>query len=327
MSFAKAQDLLRLARMAATRQTGVSLADIAEEFGVSHRTAQRMTEALEAVFDNVACHDGPDRRRRWRVVDPLMAVPSLRFESVLEALEIAERTAREERRLRHARALEELRDRLLARLPPQAAARSQADAEAVLMAMGQVARPGPRVMIAPELLDAIIEALRGPFRMRIRYGQPDAPVRVIEPHGLLSGHRSYLVARQPDRDERMRNFRLDRIRAFDVLEESFTFQPGFTIRDYAARAFGVWQDPGQFGEVVWRFAPDAAPRAAEFEFHPGQRTERRPDGSLIVRFSASGWLEMAWHLYQWGDRVEVISPPGLRDLVEGYRRADFVALP
>jgi predicted DNA-binding transcriptional regulator YafY len=32
---------------------------------------------------------------------------------------------------------------------------------------------------------------------------------------------------------------------------------------------------------------------------------------------------MCWHLYQWGDTVEVLAPEALRRMVEGYRRADF----
>jgi hypothetical protein len=36
---------------------------------------------------------------------------------------------------------------------------------------------------------------------------------------------------------------------------------------------------------------------------------------------------MAWHLYQWGDVVEVIAPPELRMLVEAHRRRDFPSLP
>jgi predicted DNA-binding transcriptional regulator YafY len=43
--------------------------------------------------------------------------------------------------------------------------------------------------------------------------------------------------------------------------------------------------------------------------------------------NASGWLEMAWHLYQWGDAVEVLAPEALRRMVEGHRRSDFEALP
>lgn len=327
MSFAKAQDLLRLAQMAASRRGGVCLEDICAEFGVSHRTAQRMTEALDATFANVTTADAEDRRRYWRLDAPPSERLQPRQETTIEALEIAIRAAREQARLRHARALEDLRDGLLARLTPRDANRSEADAEAVLAGLGQVMRPGPTVALRPEVTDAVIEALRGPFRLRVTYGSAEAAPRVIEPHGLLLGHRSYLVARQPARSETILNFRMDRILAAEVLDESFAFAQGFNLEDYAAQAFGVYQDTAQYGEVIWRFAPEAAERAAEFRFHPSQTLEPQDDGSLIIRFMAAGWLEMAWHLYQWGDKVEVMKPDGLRALVEGHRRADFGALP
>ena len=52
-----------------------------------------------------------------------------------------------------------------------------------------------------------------------------------------------------------------------------------------------------------------------------------PDGGLRVAFTASGWVEMAWHLYKWGDQVEVIAPAELRDLVRGHQRGDVGVLP
>ncbi|MBC2802390.1 WYL domain-containing protein [Rhizobium ruizarguesonis] len=324
MSFSKAQDLIRLAQIAAARRGGITLEEICAEFAVSHRTAQRMTEALEGTFGNVEAEDGLDRKRRWRLVDPGLARLQLRHETGIEALEIAARTAEAEGRLRHSRALDDLREGMLARVP--ARARVEADAEAVLTAMGQVMRPGPRVSLAPNILDAIIEALRGPFRLRVRYNQDDA-TRILEPHGVLLGHRTYLAARDPAKAEEVRNFRIDLIHEAQTLNESFALQDGFTIGDYAAQAFGVWQDPEQFGEVIWRFAPEAAERAAGFRFHPRQVLEREDDGSLLVRFKASGWLEMTWHLYQWGDKVEVIAPRGLQTLVNGYQRSDLKALP
>jgi predicted DNA-binding transcriptional regulator YafY len=327
MSFAKAQDLLRLAQMAASRRKGVSLEEICSEFGVSHRTAQRMSDALDTTFANVTTSVGEDRRRYWRLDAPPPAPLQPRQETAIEALEIAARSARDQGRLRHARVLEDLRDGLLARLTPRNASRSEADAEAVLAGLGQVMRPGPTVALRAEVTDAVIEALRGPFCLRVTYGSVDAAPRVIEPHGLLLGHRSYLVARQPARSETILNFRMDRIYAAEVLEQSFALAPGFALEQYAAQAFGVYQDPAQYGEVIWRFAPAAAERAAEFRFHPTQVMDQQDDGSLIVRFHAAGWLEMAWHLYQWGDKVEVIAPAGLRALIEGHRRSDFDALP
>lgn len=327
MSFSKAQDLLRLAHIAASRRGGICLADICDEFDISRRTAQRMTDALEATFANVSTKDREDRRRYWRLEDPRLARLQPRQETTVEALKIAIRAAREDNRFRHASALGALREGLVARLLPRDALRAEADAEAVLGALGQVTRPGPRVPLKPEITDAVIEGLRGPFRLKVVYGDPEAPARIIEPHGLLLGPRSYLVARQPTRGDGFLNFRMDRLMTAECLDESFAFATGFSLEDYAARAFGAYQDDKQYGEVVWKFLPHAAARAAEFRFHPTQILEPQADGGLVVRFHAAGWLEMAWFLYQWGDAVEVLAPEGLRRLTENHRRSDFEALP
>lgn len=97
MSFAKAQDLLRLALMASARHGGVSLEEIVAEFAVSHRTAQRMTDALATLF-LTDVQDGPDRKRRWRLADPRLARLPARPEPAIEALELAIRAARAEGR-------------------------------------------------------------------------------------------------------------------------------------------------------------------------------------------------------------------------------------
>ena len=217
-------------------------------------------------------------------------------DTAVKAMEIAGRTAQADDSLRHASALADVRDGLLARLASKDAARTEADAEAVLTAMGSVTRPGPRVNLAPKVLDAVIEALRGPFRLQLRYGEPDAPERVIEPHDLLLGHRSYRVARQPSRGDTILSFRMDRINTAEALDESFAFALGFWLEDYAARAFGMYQNPAQFGEVICRFAPRIAARAGEFRFHPTQVLDLQDDGSPMVKFHAAGRLEMAWHL-------------------------------
>lgn len=228
-------------------------------------------------------------------------------------MEIAQRTAQGEGRQRHARAIAEELEAILASLDPRSMVRAEADAEAVLSSLAHVARPGPKVMIRHGILDEIIESLRGPFRLRLVYRDAGAPERIVEPHGVLLAARTYLVARQPSRSQKLLYFRVDRIHEAACTDESFDLEPGFSIEAFASRAFGAHQTEGQYGEVIWRFLPEAADRAAEFRFHPGQKIEWQDDGSLVVRFHAAGWLEMAWFLYQWGDKVEVVAPDGLRD--------------
>lgn len=326
MSFTKAMDLIRLARMA-TRRTGVTLDEITDEFGVSHRTAQRMAAALEHVFEGVSYEDGLDRRRRWRISSSVLRGVEARQDAAIEALELAEKSAVAEGRVRHARALRDLRDSLLIRLGEPKALRTEADVEAVVSAIGGVARPGPRAQLDSKLVDTLIASLRGPCQLNIRYGGPSAPQRIVEPHGLLFGNRGYLVARDAGGDPTLRKLRLDRIHDASMLDVSFPMDPTFDLERYAARGFGVFSDESQYGEVIWRFAPAAAGRAAQFTFHPDQTLEHQADGSLIVRFYAAGWTEMTWHLYQWGDKVDVIAPVELREMVEGHRRSDFQAMP
>ena len=95
------------------------------------------------------------------------------------------------------------------------------------------------------------------------------------------------------------------------MKKSFARDADFNLQDFANRAFGVFQNEDEYGEVIWRFSPQAAaPRAASSSIP--DRWSNISRRSLIVRFSAAGHLEMCWHLYLWGDQVEVLAPEGLR---------------
>jgi predicted DNA-binding transcriptional regulator YafY len=327
MSFTKAQDLMELAMMAHARHGGVTLEEIRERFQVTHRTAQRMTAALEDTFPNVENPPRSDRRKAWKLSDPVPAVFSPPVDASLEALDFAIREAQDSDRHRHARTLTRLREALLQQVPPQKARAAETDAETILQAVGRVARPGPRGRIKPDVADAVYDALRGPYRLRLSYKSQTGDVRdrVVEPLGVLLGPRSYLVARVPE-DTAFRHFRMDRITSTVVTDEWIALDPNFDINRHAADAFGSFHNPEQIGPVAWKFSPKAAQAASEFVFHPDQTHETCTDGALIVRFTACGWLEMAWFLYQWGNEVEVLVPDGLRTLVHPARR-DFGVLP
>lgn len=124
-----------------------------------------------------------------------------------------------------------------------------------------------------------------------------------------------------------RLYRAEDILSANVSDESFERDLEFDLQGFAKRAFGVFQNDQEHGEVIWRFSSKSADHARTFEFHPDQVLQDQPDGSLIVRFRAAGHLEMCWHLYAWGDNVEVLSPDALRIMVTGFQRSDFPALP
>uniref|UniRef100_UPI0040479D3D helix-turn-helix transcriptional regulator n=1 Tax=Yoonia sp. TaxID=2212373 RepID=UPI0040479D3D len=330
MSFHKAQDLLRLAELAASRHSGVSLPDIAAEFGVNMRTAQRMVRALESTFPSVSIKTDGDRRRWWKLRDTAMLGMRGIYDRELVALEMAIRRADREGAQLEIEALQALRGRLIATLPSSQARRAEVDAEAVLEAQGYACRPGPKVKTSPMVTGAIAEALKAPFSLNIRYqGKQDAePLdRTVEPYGLLLGTRHYLIARDPSKGSAYRRFRLDRITDAKITGQSFVRDKDFDLGAYAAQSFGSFHSNAEFGEVVWRFSPAAAATAREFIFHPDQVMTDHEDGGLIVTFRASGWVEMAWHLSQWGDEVDVVEPREMKEMLIACRGGSVRVLP
>ena len=330
MSLAKARDLMRLAEMAAARHQGVSLAEIAETFDADHRTAQRMARALEDTFPDVEIRTDEDRRRRWKLRDPGLA----RFQGVrddeLAALEMSIRRAEREGASPDVAALAALRDRLLACMPGPHARRAEADAEALLEAQGFAARPGPAVRAEPGVLETIAEALKGPFLLAITYagaGGVASPSAAWRRTACCSACAATLSRATRTATPRCATSASTASAPRACSGRASYASPASTSPPTPPAPSAPTRTRRATARSSGASRPPRRATAREFVFHPGQRFEAQPDGSLVVRFHASGWLEMAWHLYQWGDAVEVLAPDGLRALVENHRRSDFEALP
>lgn len=330
MSYRKAQELLRLAGMCASRHRGVCLQDIVTKFEVNQRTAQRMVQALKEVFPSLEPHTHGGRQYWWKLRDIALISMQGIYDDELVALEMSVRRAVRDDAHSQAEVLQRLRERFVATLPAAVARRAEVDAEAVLEAQGYACRPGPKVKTSPKVTSVIAAALKGPCRLMISYQGKHDPApreRIVEPYGMLLGTRHYLVARDKHKDDQFRQFRMDRIFWAEVTPEWFVKDEGFDLETYAAQAFGSFHMDAEFSRVIWRFDPAAAVTAREFKFHPKQRMVDEEDGRLIVSFDASGLVEMAWHLYKWGDAVEVIEPPALREMVAGWQNNRISVLP
>lgn len=331
MSFEKAEQLMELATMAASHYSGITIDDVMGRFCCAKRTAQRMLHALETRFHDTATSFDDEGRKRWRLPQAAMRDLISLTPEELTALDLAVAHLTQGGQKLEAQQLNSLKEKILALVPRSKAARLETDYEALLEAHGLAARPGPRPRAEPAIMASIAEALKACRFLDILYRgrHEEAPrSRRIAPLGILLGLRRYLVAQvEEDMSGRIRLFRTDAISSAALVSKTFVRDKGFDLRTFANRAFGSFQNEKEYGPVEWRFSPDAASHAKEFEFHPDQVFEDAADGSLIVRFTAAGHLEMCWHLYAWGNKVEVIAPRELRELVHNFRRSDFPALP
>lgn len=332
MSFAKAEQLLALAAMTAANHRGVTIADVVDRFAVSKRTAQRMLRALENQFPSTTTAVDDVGHKRWLLSqDALKQLVSITPEE-LAAFDLAAEAVKRSGAIEAFRHLRSLREKVLGLVPKKISLRIEADHEALLEAQGFVARPGPKPRLNREVAQAIAHAIKASNALRMTYQLQSGRepfTRTIAPYGVITGLRRYLVgcALKDKAAKFPRLYVVENIIAAEILDTQFVRCSEFSLQEFCEKSFGVFQNDAEITEVVLRFSAEAAVRARKFEFHPTQTMDDAPDGSLVVRFTAAGFLEMAWHLYTWGSHVEVLNPPGLREMVHPYRRSDFSSLP
>lgn len=196
-SFAKAKQLLRLATMAAGRHLGVSISDVIEEFGGVERTAQRMLRALEEQFPETTTSFDHENRKRWRLPPAALRDLMTLTAEELTALDLAHEALKREGRSPEAEDLARLKDKVLTLAPRARVVRLETDHEALLEAQGLAARPGPRPQVDAKVVAVVSEAIKACRVLEVAYrswGDAEPRLRQIEPYGVLTGLRRYIVA-------------------------------------------------------------------------------------------------------------------------------------
>lgn len=326
MRFERTEHILHLCVMMASRAQGVSLTMIMDEFVVSRRTAERMRDAALRVLPIYQERTDETGTKFWSASDLPRGFADANAEEIA-ALNAAIDLAAANNQVETVRSLRSIADKLLAQQGRKRQVRLEPDIELLLQSEGLALRPGPKISLNPQHVAVIREAILSSRRILLSYLSRAAEARnrlTLEPLGILYGPRPYLIAKQKD-DSIIKHYRLHGIENPTVTNEGFDRKLDFDLRLYAKKLFGVFNE--EPSKVHWRFRADAANAAAEFQFHPDQAVEVLEDGTLDVRFEAAGLLEMAWHLYAWGDAVDVLAPLRLREMVKDYQRSDFEALP
>ncbi|MCU0506509.1 MAG: WYL domain-containing protein, partial [Chloroflexi bacterium] len=109
----------------------------------------------------------------------------------------------------------------------------------------------------------------------------------------------------------------------DVRLTPETFEPPTSgaTEESLERAWWIIADQGDV-EVVVRFDSRVAARVAETVWHPTQRIEPQPDGSIVWSATVSGTLEVRLWILEWGADAEVLGPAALRDdVARSFREA------
>ena len=309
----KAAMVIDLARGMAASAEGLTINEMAGQLGVGRRTAERMRDAVLMLFPQVEEISDPPTKR-WRIRGGLSA-----FEQAPTATEMLELTkaaaalhaAGDPAR---AAALESLERKIKAAMRSTTLNRMAPDLEALVRAETIAVQAGPRPGADETVLTTIRGAILAESPLNFIYSRPGAEARsrTVTPCGLMFGRANYLVAYDPAND-RIQTFRLDRMSSVMAGEGMARPPEEFNLAAFASQSFGIYQD--QIEDVVLHIAPEAASEARGWRWHPTQIIEDQADGSVVVRFRASGMRELAWHLFSWSGQATIVEPQRLKDIM------------
>jgi predicted DNA-binding transcriptional regulator YafY len=313
MRYDKTKKILELARALASSAEGLTLEEMGRVAGCGRRTVERMRDTIRDVFPQMEeIPDHPSKRFHIpKGLDGFFQDPTT---EELSDLGVVIADLRETGATARVESLAQLDKKIRAAMRHGKRRATETDVEALLRAELIAVQAGPRPTEDPAVLMTLRNALLGMKMLRFVYkgGSKPGTSRDIVPYGIIFGRMNYLIGADAG-TTKPKNYRLDRIEELECLDTAASPPDDFDLIKFANTPFAYFE--GTQDDVVLHVLPSGMEDFKNYRFHSSQAVETHPDGGVLVRFRASGMLELAWHLFCWGNKIEVIEPISLRQLM------------
>lgn len=300
--YTKLQNILKLITTMQARSYGITLNDIQKEAEVSRRTAERLRDVLlsELPIDELENFHGKEKHWGFRRSGYLKEIISFSKEEIAELENIKNAITVDNQK----ETLTEVITKIKA-LSGKNVAQIEDAIEILLKTEGVAVSQNPNYKIDVKSLELIRQSIKENRRIKCKYDGRD---KILSPYGIVYGENVFLIAVEGDW-ENPYVYRLHRISDIELTCEKFD-KGDFDIKKYANRSFGVYQNEEIKVELL--FSSAVAEDVLNFNFHPTQKVRQNDDGTVTVKFRASGDLQILWHVFKWGSDVQIISPKSLK---------------
>ena len=300
--YPKLGKILNLIIKMQSRYSGITLNDIQEELEVSRRSAERLRDVLIWEIPQIEELPTTGREKHWGFS---------RSSHLREIISFSKDEIAELEGVKNNLQLDSTKDVLngivdkLKVLSRKNATEIEDAIEILLKTEGSAVTQKPSYKIDIQILDTIRQAIKENLRIKCKYDGRD---KILSPFGIVYGTNVYLIGVEGDKPDPY-VYRLHKVTDIELTEEKFD-KGDFDIKEYANRSFGVYQN--EIIKVELRFSKEVAEDVLNYNFHPTQKVKQNEDGTVTVKFKASGELEILWHIFRWGDKVQIISPKSLK---------------
>ena len=173
--------------------------------------------------------------------------------------------------------------------------------------------------VKPVIFEAAVYCLSNNHKCRIHYRSAytqQLSDRVVSPLHLLLYMGNWHLIAYCETKKGIRDFVLSRVMEVEVLEEKV--DDALANEDYGRlleNNYGIFFE-GTPRQVIIRFNKTIAGLVRDQIWFPGQSTEEKPDGGLILSFPVVDYREVIRDVLRFGPDAEVLEPPELRNQIK-----------
>lgn len=306
--YSRISDILDLAVFMASRIQGITISDIQERYNVSRRTAERMRDSLTCIFPQIDEIETDDNRKHWGFTNySISQFINFSTKEIANLEQMQRRTTNKELKEELEKTIEKIKA-----LNTKNKTSVENNIELFMQTEGYAVRQMPQYNIKIEILETIRKALQN---SKIVTGIYHGKKRQLEPLGMIYGSKIYLVAREKAKGDGIYNYLLHKFEDLKITDNIFD-KGDFDLQAYTNQSFGVYH--GEILDVKLSFSKELAPEAGQFNFHPTQKVKLEADGTLTVKFKASGDKEIMWHVFRWGEGCKIVAPKSLKEQYKKY---------
>ena len=305
--YSRISDILDLITLMQSRVLGITLSDIVEELNVSRRTAERLRDAIIDILPQINEIETVGKEKHWGFTSGYMnEIINFTPEEIAILEGIKDGITVDFNK----KTLESVITKLKAFSRKQITKVDDA-IELIMKSEGTAVTQKPSYKIDINVIDTIRQGIKENRKVRSKYNGKD---KILAPYGIIYGSNVYLIGIEGDWTN---PYVYSLHKLSDVKLTNETFDKGdFDIKTYANNSFGVYQNEVMKVELL--FSPEVKEDVLNFNFHPTQKVKQNDDGSITVKFKASGELEILWHIFKWGDSVKIVAPTKLKKMYIEY---------
>ncbi|RLC51814.1 MAG: hypothetical protein DRZ79_02175 [Candidatus Cloacimonadota bacterium] len=292
---------------------GISLQNLADEFGVSKRTIRRDITNLSAVgfpiYDEV---DNSRGRQLFYYIISNYRIPEIQF-SLPEITELYLAYLTFESYYKNdsnplAAALKKINSTI-----PE-------EMRNFLKRMNKDIIPDDSLTLKSsenliEKVRLIQQAINGGKRINFQYFNPfkkEYSQREVSPYGFKSYQKNFYMAGFCHSRNKIRTFAVNRISELKIISKKILKQE-LDLKSFFDDGFGIFS--GNLRWVELHCSAEIAYFIKERNWHPQTKFQDLPDGSVIMKLPVNGFLEIKRFILSYGSNIRVLKPVALKKII------------